>query len=578
MATRRRPQRSWVLLALLCAACSAAPTAPPTAIAPADQTPPASGPAGGKRVTAAIMSEPTVLSWKLSELDNLRAGLDTLEPLILVGMSAADNQGVLRPLLAEAVPSTDNGLWQVNADGTMETTWHLREGAQWHDGTPVTAADFVFTAAVVRDPELPAFRDARYRFLDRVDAPDPRTVVAHWQQLFVEADAMFGGDLALPRPQHILGSTYADAKAALLEQPYWNEQFVGTGPFKVVTFERGSHVLLAANEAYVRGRPKLDQIDVRFIVDSNALVANVLAGVVELTLGRSISVEQGLDVRARWHDGQVPVAPVNFLRLFPQFIDPTPAVESSLDYRRALLSGIDRQEMVDTLMYGTTTVAHSFMDPGQAAYQEIEDRQVVRYAYDPRKAAQLIENLGYTKDASGFYQAPDGSGPLTQTVLVSASQEINVKSMYAVAEYWQRLGIAVNPVVEPTQLSGSERPVYEATRPGFFLTRQGGDTANFPRLYSSEVPLPSNNYRGSNLARYQSPELDSLLDRYYVTIPLPERTELIGQIIHHLSDQLVLLPLYYGAEPIVVGNRIQHMTTRSAKATQAWNATDWDVQ
>jgi peptide/nickel transport system substrate-binding protein len=567
-----------VLVALLGTACSGAQGARPAADTAAGQSAASSQPTGPKRVTAAIMSEPGVLSWKLSEGDNLRAGLDTVEPLIIVGMVAADNQGVLRPILAEAVPSTDNGLWKVNADGTMETTWHIRQGAQWHDGTPVTSADFVFTANVVTDPELPAVRDARYRFLDRVEAPDPRTVVARWKQPFVEADAMFGGDLALPLPKHLLGGTYTDAKSSLFELPYWNEQFVGTGPFKVTTFERGSHVLLEANPNYVLGRPKIDQIDVRFILDSNALVANVLSGVVELTLGRSISVEQGLDVRDRWRDGQVPVAPVNFLRLIPQFIDPTPAISSNLDYRRALLYAINRQEMVDTLMYGTTTVAHSFMDPGQASYKAIEDSQVVRYDYDARKAAQTIESLGYAKDASGFYQAADGSGPLTQDVLVSASQEINVKSMYAVADYWQRLGITVNRVVEPTQMSGAQRTVYEATRPGFFLTRQGGDTGNFPRLYSTEVPLQENNYRGSNAARYQSKELDTLLDRYYVTIPLPERTELIGQIIHHISDQLVLLPLFYGAEPIAVGNRIQNMTPRSSKATQAWNATDWDVK
>ena len=126
-------------------------------------------------------------------------------------------------------------------------------------------------------------------------------------------------------------------------------------------------------------------------------------------------------------------------------------------------------------------------------------------------------------------------------------------------------------------MSGTERRVSEATRPGFFLTRQGGDTANFSRLYSSEAPLPENNHVGNNASRYMNRELDALLDRYYVTIPIAERREVIGQIIHHISDQLVMLPLFYGAEPIVVGNRVRNVGPRTSSATSGWNAHEWDV-
>lgn len=537
-----------------------------------------SQPTGPKRVTAAIMSEPQLLSWKLSAGDNLRAGLDTVEPLIIMGLSANDNQGQLRPILAEEVPTIESGRWRVFPDGRMDTTWRIRTGAVWHDGAPITAEDFAFTATVVQDASLAALRDARYRFIESVETPDPRTVIVHWRQPFVEADAMFGSDLALPIPSHLLAAPYAENKATFLDLPYWSDEFVGTGPFKVKSFVRGTHVVLEANDQYVLGRPKIDTIEVRLILDSNALVANVLSGVVELTLGRSISVEQGLDIQNRWQEGKIEVAPVNFLRLFPQFIDPVPSIQGNVQFRRALLHAIDRQEMTDTLMYGVSPVAHSFMDPGQTAYKDIEDRYVVRYEYDPRKAAQTIEAFGYAKDAAGMYQSPDGSGPLTLDLLVSASQEINVKSMFAVAEYWQRLGITTRRTVEPTQMSGSERRIYEATRPGFFLTRQGGDVANFPRLFSSEAPVPENNYVGSNASRYMNRDLDTLLDHYYVTIPIPDRREVIGQVIHHISDQLVMLPLFYGAEPVVIGKRLANVGPRSSSATQAWNAQEWDVR
>ena len=54
----------------------------------------------------------------------------------------------------------------------MDTTWRIRTGAVWHDGTPITAEDFAFTTTVVQDASLAALRDARYRFIDSVETPD----------------------------------------------------------------------------------------------------------------------------------------------------------------------------------------------------------------------------------------------------------------------------------------------------------------------------------------------------------------------------------------------------------------------
>jgi peptide/nickel transport system substrate-binding protein len=242
------------------------------------------------------------------------------------------------------------------------------------------------------------------------------------------------------------------------------------------------------------------------------------------------------------------------------------------------MHAIDRQEMVDTLMYGFSAVAHSWLDPGQAAYKDVEDRLVVRYDYDPRKAGQVIRDLGIGTDQSGAFQMPDGSGPLPVEVMVSASQDINVKSALAVADYWQRLGLHVDRVVQPTQMSGSERRVYEATRKGFFLTRQGADVANLSRFYTSQVPTPENDYVGNNGPRYASREMDALLDKYYVSIPMNERVAVVGQIVNIISDQLVVMPLFYGAEPVVIGNRLTNVGARTSSASQAWNAYEWDVK
>ena len=98
------------------------------------------------------------------------------------------------------------------------------------------------------------------------------------------------------------------------------------------------------------------------------------------------------------------------------------------------------------------------------------------------------------------------------------------------------------------------------------------------RLHSSGARLPEKRYTGDDNPRYQSPELDTLLDKYLTTIPRPERIEAIGQIVHHISDQLPYMGMFYDGEPVLVNNRVIGVGAAKGDATQAWNALEWDLR
>ena len=84
---------------------------------------------------------------------------------------------------------------------------------------------------------------------------------------------------------------------------------------------------------------------------------------------------------------------------------------------------------------------------------------------------------------------------------------------------------------------------------------------------------------GNNYSRNVDPELDALLDRYFVTIPKRERAEALGGIIHRVTDQLAtVMPLFYNGQPTMVGNRLANVTVGGGRATQAWNVHEWDVR
>jgi hypothetical protein len=62
------------------------------------------------------------------------------------------------------------------------------------------------------------------------------------------------------------------------------------------------------------------------------------------------------------------------------------------------------------------------------------------------------------------------------------------------------------------------------------------------------------------------------------TIPIGERTAILGDIVHQMTDQVTILGLWYNTEPVMIGNRLVNVTARDAGvATEAWNAHDWDV-
>jgi len=204
----------------------------------------------------------------------------------------------LTPGVAEAVPSVENGLWRLMPDGRMETTWKIRSGARWHDGTPFTSEDLLFTTKVEQDKNLPVQRKGAYDYVASIDAPDAQTIVVSWSKPFIEADQFF---TTAPLPRHLLEAPYQEGnRDAFVSLPYWTSDYVGIGPYRINEWVRDSHVVLQAYDAYPLGRPKIDEMVVKFLPDENAFIAAILANTVDVTVGKSINFEQAMEIQGQW--------------------------------------------------------------------------------------------------------------------------------------------------------------------------------------------------------------------------------------------------------------------------------------
>lgn len=556
-----------LLVSILAAACAAPPSRPgsPEAGAAPQQIAP-------KRIVAGIRGNPKfVVSTLNSGGGGAVDGAGELGGLTSAGLAVQSGRGEWEARSAEQLPTVENGNWRVLPDGRMETVWRIREGAVWHDGTPLTAHDYAFTAVLDREPEMPWLVDRVYRFIDGVEAVDARTLKVGWKQAYIRADQL---TLRPEYPRHLLEEplTRGD-KANISTLPYWTTDFVGTGAFRVREWVTDSHVVLAAFDRFFLGRPRIDELEIKFLADSNALIANILADAVDFTLGQGLSVEQGMQVKERWPQGEVTAGVTTNNSMNAQFLNPDPPILLNVQFRRALYMAIDRQQMVDEFTYGLSQVLHAQISPFEPEWPSVEPR-VVRYPYDPRRGGQMIEELGFRRGSDGMFV--DGTGKVLSVQIMSTQDDYNAKPQVAIADMWKRIGVTPDiEVVTPQKQRDLE---YRANFRSFSV--QGGvsfgaDGVN--AMHTREMRTAERSYVGQNYIRYSNPQLDALIDRYFTTIPFRDRVETLAEILHFATDNLLYLPLYQRVLPTLVNNRVTGITPMG-QGNQWANAHLWDVQ
>ncbi|MPZ12879.1 MAG: hypothetical protein GEU73_00365 [Chloroflexi bacterium] len=272
------PVRALSTLVLMLAACT--PTSGPReqAAEPVQQQ------SASRALVMAVNTEVKTLAAKMLGPTNP----ERTTRIFNAGLSLVDAQGVVRPYMAEALPQLNSDSWRVFPDGRMETTWKLRPGLTWHDGTPLSAEDFAFGYRVYTSP-LAVFSAKPQHLMSEVSAPDPTTLIITWSRSYPDATQLSSTEFG-PLPRHLLEpqfSSYLQDAAnpePFLALRYWSTEFVGNGPFRLASWDAGIQMEGAAFDGHPLGRPKIDRVVIRFFTDNNVTLTNILAGNVDLTM------------------------------------------------------------------------------------------------------------------------------------------------------------------------------------------------------------------------------------------------------------------------------------------------------
>jgi peptide/nickel transport system substrate-binding protein len=501
--------------------------------------------------------------------------------MLHAGLTIYDSQGTLLPHLAQRVPTIENGDWRVSPDGQMEVTWRLRPDLTWHDGTPLTAADFAFGLQVARDPDMQIRRQRALSFIVDATPPDPSTIVVRWKQLYSFANVSGAMDAPTPAlPRHLLPDLYSQPdKQELVNSPYWTREFVGLGPYRLGEWVQASQMELLAFDQYFLGRPKIDRVIVRYFGDANVVVAGLLSGDIDMTPMGAMKAEQLVAVKNAWDPTGVGTAyaQVGGARNYRfQYRDASAPWAQDVRVRQALIHMLDRQTIADTLVYGLTKPADTLPPPEDPIYGALDQKGFARYGYDLSRGQQLLAEAGWTRGSDGLYRS--ASGQLFDLEVRTSGKTDNVREGQALASEWKSAGINATPFAFADNAANKDE--LKAVYPGLLGWPLDFSPEAMQNWISSQIPTQAGGWKGSNFGGYVNQKFDSVYDEQLVALEAPKRQSLFADLLKILADDAVSVFLYYDTSTYTVAYRkgIRGVTrVPSLQQINAWNIQTWEM-
>lgn len=527
-----------VILLLLVAACSA-PTAAPQAATPTDAAASAETPVSTEAAEPKPdeVQELTVgISRNLvnGEQDWIyaHASLQVWEPLIRY-----DDELKPYPGLAEE--------WTLSEDG-LTWTFKLREGINFSDGAPFNAE-----AAVASIKRFAQVSGRPSIFLSGINFPE---IYGEPTAIEVVDEYTFKIEYATPRP--LLPYSISNHYSAILSSTSFGENGdftglpIGTGPYKLVDWQRDQYAVLERNENYWGEKPALTKITLKIYPDANSRLSAFKAG----------------EVDALVELGAVLAAQARELANDPNYVvtDHVSACSSQISFngtkapfndarlRQAVSLAVDRDAFVRDLLYGYATPAQSIMISPNTTWLNTDPEAQLRY--DLEEAQQLAQEvLGGQRAKVVLAFTPPGEG-------------INAWPFPQIATYLQAILAPLGLDIELKQLEGAA--LTEARNNGEFdlaLTNNcwsaGDPNYILRRLTSSKAALHTTSHGG-----YNNPEVDALLDEAIVTTDLAKQQALYRQIQAITVVETPLAPLFDQRTIIAAYPYVKGLTQRIAYA------------
>ncbi len=327
----------------------------------------------GGTLVEGMAGNPQFLNPLLSQYNQIDGVLGSL---LFNGLTRLDERGNVVPDLADSMTISPDGL-------TYD--FRLRSGLYWHDGAPVSAADVLYTVKAMQDEGFPgmAWLSELWRQVE-VTAPEgPEGLAVRFSLKQPFAPFIDYTTIGL-LPAHL----WEQVPVADMMSSQYNTRPIGTGPFMLDTIS-ATEAEFKANPTYHGQEPFLDGVKVRFYPDHQSLMPAYDRGEIDAI---SWVWPEDMSEATKHADLQLFSAPISgYTVIYLNQQNPNTPFFQDAAVRRALMYGLDRQKLIDTVLAGQGLVAHSPVMPYSWAY----DSEVQKYPHDPALARQILEQAGW---------------------------------------------------------------------------------------------------------------------------------------------------------------------------------------
>lgn len=421
--------------------------------------------------------------------------------------------GLLRPRGNELVPDLAEN-YTVSEDGKIYT-FTIRSEAKFHDNTPVTAADIVFTVDHIKNKGLPTKSPLAPNFVGVVaTAMDARTVVFTLEQPYAAfTESLTFGIL----PKHIWETVGTND----FDQTIFNLEPIGSGPYQFKNVERDSQrglakkYVLTAFPDYVHGKPLINEFDIFFYGSEDERMNAYKNGEIGQIAG--VQTSYARDIASTG----APVLSAPMPRIFGIYLNqPKKTLFSDAVVRAALDSTIPRDEIAAKVFSG---YANSEVGP----FPGLAKPDGLPYDKHLLTAQAMLEKDGWVKNAEGIYEKTDKKKKTTETLAFAISLP-DIPELTASAQLieaaWKTLGVKVELKTYDLGTFTSDILASRNFDTVFFGQVTGRDPDPYPFWHSSQKT------RGTNIAQYADKKVDGRITDLSHTVDSAGRAIILSEI------------------------------------------------
>ncbi len=531
-----------------------------------------------------------IIYWQAASILNpfLSGGTKDVESssMIIEPLARYDETGAMVPYLAEEIPTVANG--GVSED-LKSITWNLKKGIKWSDGSDFTADDVVFTANYCMDPTGGCQQLSKFNDITNVEALDSHTVkVTFGVAKPFPYSAFVGGESPIIQKAQFENCMGPKAPECTTENfgPH------GTGPFRVVQFKANDVISLEANPHYRDpNKPAFATVTFKGGGDAASAARSVLeTGEFDYAWNMQVEAEV-LEQMEAGGKGKVHAAfGTGVERLMVNLSDPNPDLgdkRSTLEggphpfltdatVRRALSLAIDRQMLVDA-GYGSTGKPTCNVLPAPAIYASTANDECLKP--NPDLANQLLDEAGWARGGDGVRAK---NGVRLSILYQTSTNSVRQGTQALIKQMWGDIGVE-------TELRNIDAAVFfggDQSSPDTFQ-KFYADIEMYTNLFNgtdpeaymgnwgcAEIPMPSNNWLGSNMPRYCNEKYDALLAKLAVTADINDRATIGKQLNDMLMQEGAMIPLIHRGRVSGISNSLGGAKL-NVWDSELWNVADW---